>query len=282
MYYHVVIETNEKVGKSGKNKQYFEFDKENLSEIEDRIIEPFLRKNDFQFNGYFLQAKDIKRIAVKETQQTSQALSEQYHNKNAASGMFVYVSTADLISSENYSKNITTSVFDRVKASLSMLPEPTAPKASHSNDFSKVFIVHGHDEAATLETARFVEKLGFSATILREQATGGNTIIENIEEHTNVGFAIVLYTPCDIGGSVGATVQKARARQNVVFEHGYLIGKLGRQRVCALVKEDTELPTDISGVVYIPLDIHGAWHVAVAKDLRKAGYPVDLNKIAWG
>jgi predicted nucleotide-binding protein len=144
---------------------------------------------------------------------------------------------------------------------------------------NKIFIVHGRDDLAKTETARFIEKLGFEAIILHEQANSGNTIIEKIEEHTNVGFAIVLYTPCDVGSLAGESSQKPRARQNVVFEHGYLIGKLGRQKVCALVKGDIEIPNDISGVVYIPLDSHGAWHLAIAKDLRKAGYPVDMNKI---
>jgi len=144
---------------------------------------------------------------------------------------------------------------------------------------NKIFIVHGRDDLAKIETARFIEKLGFEAIILHEQASSGNTIIEKIEEHTNVGFAIVLYTPCDVGSLAGESSQKPRARQNVVFEHGYLIGKLGRQNVCALVKGDIELPNDISGVVYITLDSHNAWHMAIAKELKKAGYPVDMNKM---
>ncbi|MFI3218999.1 MAG: nucleotide-binding protein [Methylococcales bacterium] len=144
---------------------------------------------------------------------------------------------------------------------------------------NKIFIVHGRDDLAKTETARFIEKLGFEAIILHEQASGNKTIIEKIEEHTNVGFAIVLYTPCDVGSLAGESSQKPRARQNVVFEHGYLIGKLGRQNVCALVKGDVEIPNDISGVVYISLDNHNAWHMAIAKELKKAGYPVDMNKM---
>jgi predicted nucleotide-binding protein len=144
---------------------------------------------------------------------------------------------------------------------------------------NKIFIVHGRDDLAKTETARFIEKLGFEAIILHEQASSGNTIIEKIEEHTDVGFAIVLYTPCDIGSLAGESSQKPRARQNVVFEHGYLIGKLTRKNVCALVKGDIELPNDISGVVYITLDSHNAWHIKIAKELKKSGYPVDMNKI---
>jgi len=147
-------------------------------------------------------------------------------------------------------------------------------------DLSQVFIVHGHDEVAKTKTARFVEKLGFEAIILNEQVSSSKTIIEKIEEYSNVGFGIILYTPCDIGGKQSASPDlKARARQNVVFEHGFLIGKIGRGNVCALVKGDIETPNDISGVVYVAMDNADAWRYHIAKELKKVGYNIDLNKI---
>lgn len=144
-------------------------------------------------------------------------------------------------------------------------------------DKTKVFIVHGHDNLAKIEVARFIEKIGFEAIILHEQANKGKTIIEKIEENTNVGFAIILYTPCDVGGKEGNL--KARARQNVVFEHGFLMGKIGRNNVCALVKDSVETPNDISGVVYIAMDSEGAWEFKIAKEMKESGYQIDLNKI---
>jgi predicted nucleotide-binding protein len=120
---------------------------------------------------------------------------------------------------------------------------------------SDVFIVHGHDDLAKTQAARFIEKLGLKPIILHEQTSSGKTIIEKIEEYSNVGFGIVLYTPCDKGCKNGdETKWLNRARQNVVFEHGYLIGKIGRQNVCALVKGEVEVPNDISGVVYVKMD----------------------------
>ncbi|MDY0904072.1 nucleotide-binding protein [Pedobacter sp. CFBP9032] len=142
---------------------------------------------------------------------------------------------------------------------------------------SEVFIVHGHDDLAKLETARFIERLGFKPIILHEQASSGKTIIEKIEHYSNVGFGIVLYTPCDLGGKKIDSL-KSRARQNVVFEHGYLIGKIGRDNVCALVKGDIETPNDISGVVYINMD-NSDWQFNIAKELRNSGYKVDMNKL---
>jgi len=139
----------------------------------------------------------------------------------------------------------------------------------------KVFIVHGRDNEAKQEVARFVSSLELEPIILHEQASSGMTIIEKIERYTNeADFALVLYTPCDHGRGVHETKipPHFRARQNVVFEHGYLMAKLGRKNVCALVKGDIETPNDISGVVYVPLDGFGGWKSEVKKELMACGY----------
>ena len=167
------------------------------------------------------------------------------------------------------------------KADLLKSNEPEATVAIQDEqelNKSQVFIVHGHDDLAKVETARFIEKLGFEPIILHEQANSGQTIIEKIETYSNVGFGVVLYTPCDIGAKKGdETELRHRARQNVVFEHGYLIGKIGRKNVAALVKGDVETPNDISGVVYISMD--NDWKLDLAKELRNSGYSVDMNKV---
>lgn len=147
-------------------------------------------------------------------------------------------------------------------------------------DENRVFIVHGHNNEALSETKALLYKLGLVPVVLREQANKGQTIIEKIDTYSNVGFGIVLYTPCDKGGLNKEDAEiKPRARQNVVFEHGYLIGKIGRERVCALVKNKVETPGDISGVVYIEMDNHQAWEYRLGKELQLAGYKVDLNKL---
>lgn len=141
----------------------------------------------------------------------------------------------------------------------------------------KVFIVHGRDNEAKQEVSRFVEKLGLEAIILHEQASSGMTIIEKIERYSNdADFALVLYTACDQARGVHESniPHKNRARQNVVFEHGYLMAKLGRENVCSLVKGDIETPNDISGVVYVALDYSGAWKTEVAKELKACGYAI--------
>jgi predicted nucleotide-binding protein len=156
----------------------------------------------------------------------------------------------------------------------------TMVKKATQTKSKKVFIVHGHNNEVKERTARFIHKLGFDPIILHEQASGGSTtIIEKIEEYSDTtDFAIVLYTADDLG-EVKAQAEsgnlKARARQNVVFEHGLLIGKLGRKNVVPLVADGIEIPNDISGVVYV----RDGWEMKIAQEMKKAGYEIDLNKL---
>lgn len=143
---------------------------------------------------------------------------------------------------------------------------------------NEIFIVHGHDDSAKYEVARFVEKIGLNAIILHEQINSGKTIIEKIEQYTNVVFSLVLLTPDDLMVDSKSLPIK-RARQNVIFELGYLMAKLGRQRICALVKDNVEIPSDISGVVYIPYDKDGAWKIKVAKEMKAVNINIDFNSI---
>jgi len=143
-------------------------------------------------------------------------------------------------------------------------------------DSSKVFVVHGHDNAAKEEVARFLEFLKLTPIILHEQPNKGLTTIEKLEHNSIVGFAVVLLTPDDFGGQHGHA-QQPRARQNVILELGFFIGKLGRPRVVALYKEGVEIPSDFRGVLYIPLDNQKGWKMELAKELKAVGMKVDMN-----
>jgi len=152
-------------------------------------------------------------------------------------------------------------------------------KTSHQIDSKKVFIVHGHDGGAKETVARFISQLGLEPIILHEQPSQGRTIIEKFEDHSDVEYAIALITPDDIGSSIKEPENtRQRARQNVIFEFGYFLGKLGRHKVAGLVKGDIEVPSDYSGVLYIPIDESGAWRFLLIKELKSAGYDVDANK----
>ena len=150
------------------------------------------------------------------------------------------------------------------------------------NNSKRIFIVHGHDEKLRLEVENFLLRLGLEPVVLFKEPSEGKTIIEKIEKESNdICFARVIYSACDLGidrqlVKTTADLHK-RARQNVVFEHGYLLCKLGRNRVCALVEKDVETPGDMDGVVYIPTSNN--WRSEVCQELKAAGIPADANKI---
>lgn len=155
---------------------------------------------------------------------------------------------------------------------------PTVAAVSSSGN--RVFLVHGHNEAVLQTAARFIEKLGLPVTILREEANKGQTVIEKFEKYSDAGFAVVLLTADDVCGPVGGEPEQIhrRARQNAILELGFFLGKLGRAKVCALYEEGVELPSDFHGVLYTLIDPKGAWKLGLARELKAANLPVDMNK----
>ena len=143
----------------------------------------------------------------------------------------------------------------------------------------KVFIIHGHDEEMKHELEDFLSSLKLEPIILNNQSNKGKTIIEKFEAESDVGYAIALFSSCDLGKAKKETEFKARARQNVIFELGFFVGKLGRGKTCIITQPDIEKPSDIDGVVYIPFDNNGGWKFDVAKELKEAGFSFDFNNI---
>ena len=167
----------------------------------------------------------------------------------------------------------TQAIFQTYLDELAEEDAPT-PNVIQPANYSKVFIVHGHDGELKQSVARIIEKQGIEAIILSEQANLGKTIIEKFEDYSDVGGAICLFTADDFGRSKKAEEDRARARQNVVFETGYFIGRLGRDHIAILADDGIEMPSDLSGVVRTNT---GNWQFELLKELKAMGYAIDLN-----
>ena len=163
------------------------------------------------------------------------------------------------------------------------VPSPTKPATPdfQSNPNSReIFIVHGTDHGTRDSVARFLTKLDLSPIILDEEANKGRTIYQKLRDHSSVSYAVVLFTPDDRGGLNDEFESLTpRARQNVVYELGFFSAKLGDNRVCVLYVDGVELPSDLSGVIYVLLDEGGAWQFRLAKEIREAGIAIDMNKV---
>lgn len=162
-----------------------------------------------------------------------------------------------------------------------ILPSSTASAPAPAPVLSnRVFIVHGHDQKAKQAITRFTRNLGLDAIDVYYLAAGGRTLGKIFKENSDVGFAVVLLTADDVGAAKGKEdVLRDRARQSVILELGFFIGKLGTERVRALKRGNLELPSDFLGVLWISMDASNAWHLELAREMKEAGLDINLSKL---
>lgn len=167
----------------------------------------------------------------------------------------------------------------------------------------KVFMIFGHDIDLKDQVMNYLYRLGLKPMALNEQAGGGRTLIQMLHENANVAYAVALLTADDIGTterefrekldacvaqieetSQLASALKPRARQNVIFELGLFQGFHGQGKACVIVGKDrlgrrVEIPSDLSGVRYLPVEGEGNEGLfgLLRKELLKAGLPIDLH-----
>ena len=157
--------------------------------------------------------------------------------------------------------------------------QPVFDNAQHLRN---VFIVHGHDEVKRTSVEAFVRSIGYNPIVLFKEPNKGQTIIEKIESNAeDICYAIVIYTACDLGKDKAKKKLAPRARQNVVFEHGYMCAHLGRSRVVALLEKGVEQPGDLGGVVYVEWDDAGVWRMKVAQEMHAIGLDIDFRNIKF-
>ncbi len=209
--------------------------------------------------------------------------SESSHVEDFESQFLSYVNGASVPEVCESAKAILESMIDEINKYWEDEGGASRPSDSYRNEQTntkEIFVVHGRDEGTKNTVARFLERLDLEPVILDEQPSQGLAIIEKFERHARVNFAIVLLTPDDSGSLQGDEHNlNPRARQNVIFELGFFIGRLGRERVRALSKGEVEIPSDYSGVEYIPLEPSEDWKLKLAQVLKKAGYDIDLNRL---
>ena len=234
-----------------------------------RIARPFAEDKMFFCGGTVVAASRVTEVRFSETQQSSVELAP-FINARRRSQHIISVSPAEReVIWEG--RDITREILDEVSRPIS---ESVETKSKTLSD--RVFVVHGHDEQAVDQTELLIRRFGLTPIILRDAPSGGRTVIEKFEAHSNVGCAIVLLTPDDLGGKDRENLVP-RARQNVIWEWGYLVGRLGRKGVICLYKGSVEIPSDLHGIVTIHIseDVREKSD-EIKRELIAAGYEVKL------
>jgi predicted nucleotide-binding protein len=275
-YYHVRITLS---SDRGFDEIKLDLDRDTLIE---RFIIPYEKGLPIISSGKTIDVFDIERFKINKTKSSSTTLLPIIHARRKTS-KFKTPGISDEWHVTKEGDDVTDDFIKGVpgyKKEYSEMVDATGEQDMQSSN--KIFIVHGHDNEMKETVARVVDKLDLEPIILHEKANEGKTIIEKFEKHSDdVSFAIVLLSPDDKGCTVDSfpDATKFRARQNVILELGYFIGKLGRDRVFVLHKNTSnfELPSDIFGVLYTPYDSN--WKFELVKELRACGYEVDANEI---
>jgi predicted nucleotide-binding protein len=281
LFYHIRI-----VKKNGKKVWNFDLSKQRVI---NEIVNPLAKWKPLMLRGSLVEPSDIEHIAISETEESSSKILENKKWRRSGEKLLnafdikkrrYYVDEHFVLHS---GRNVTQEFVQELDLPTDLVK-------------SEIFIVHGHDHETMKELKALLLELGLNPIVLHEQASGSRTIVEKLEKYSDVGYAFVILTPDDWGGtkhdffnvidgiaSNYTDLEDAfhdkelqyRARQNVVLEFGYFIGRLGRDRVCCLYKGNVELPSDMHGIEYVFFNKSVKEKRArIIKELKKAGYEI--------
>ncbi len=267
MYYFVRITT--KSDKKDEVKVDLSF--ENLM---NQFVEPYENGKPITLNGRTIYKDNFDRIRISKSEKRSEILIQEVKIERRNSSIIDLAAPSYEWEAAYKADDVTDDFIKRPYGYKEINKTEDISKIPNNN----IFIVHGHDESLTDKLEAFLYRKGLKPIVLHKEVNEGSTIVEKFERNaSNSSYAFVLLTPDDLGCKKREQIEnkdlKLRARQNVIFEFGYFVGKLGRKRVCCLYKGIEEFPTDVNGMLYI--DVSEKFEIAENKiidELKNAGY----------
>lgn len=278
MLYHLYIvlkePKNESETKLGLSEQ----------QLRERVLQPYEQGRAFIVNGRTIAPDNIEQIRVSRgTKPVEQLLARVEAEARASSVVFIGGGDMKSYSAFAACEDVTDEFILGPPGHKANSGEGTDGAAMCTS--MKVFVAHGHEHSLKNGVGRFIEAAGLEAVILHERPDRGQTVIEKFEREAEVGFAVVLCTADDLAESqrildnhdtaMNKTVLRQRARQNVIFELGFFVGSIGRARVALIVDSGVEMPSDLSGVIYIN---RANWQSELYKAFVDAGYSISQEQ----
>ena len=257
----------------------------NLTEEElvERYVTPYLEGETLVINGTTLDPKKIWRVKITASERPLDEIIKRIdYDDQRDKGVYAIFRQSAKWRAIDIVEDVTEKFINKPPGSIKKTIVAKPANSSLAPTSNKIFVVHGHDNELKNDVELFLRSINLEPVVLHRQLDEGLTVIEKFEKHSDVNYAIVLLTPDDIGYTVDEGRKKEedrnvelRARQNVILEFGFFIGKLSRKNVCCIYKEGVTLPSDLNGLIYKKVDkTVDEIGMFLMKELKNAGLPV--------
>jgi predicted nucleotide-binding protein len=269
--YHIYVEYAEP-GKSGVR---FNIPQEELVRT---FSTPFTAGQPFWFMGKLLNPLKVNKAVIFWSYETADKLTLPNQENLVAAKDKKYLLNSIL-------KGKVKGAYLCTEKFLSLTERTLAPfqSAKSASDRRRIFVVCGKDDEMKQAITNALTKLWLVPVVMCEEPSQGRKIVERFANYKDVGFAVVLLSPDDFAYAKEDSPTKRRLQpgQDVVFELGFLLGRLGEDKVLVFCKECANFsgPTDFEGIKVTAFDDRDSWKLALIRELTNNGYAVDAARI---
>ena len=134
-----------------------------------------------------------------------------------------------------------------------------------------VLVVHGADTSLARTVGRFLEAQRLIPVIVGDAPGEGEIRLDQIDAYPDARFAVVLVPGDSVGGGARA------AHPDALLKLGYLAGRMGVARVCALIQPGVPDPGRLLRIKTLEFDEAGTWRAQLASRLKSAGFEVRIQ-----
>ncbi len=274
--YHIYIEYSE------PDKSGFRFNV-SRAELIGAFQEAFANGEPFWFMGRLLNPIKVTKIVIFWSYQTADQLRLPNLESLVAAKDRKYV-IDNILKGKVKGAYICTEEFVAVPQKNMAQTTQTQPAApTPSGPPRRIIVVSGTDKTMKQTLTEALRKLGLAAIVMSEEPAQGKKIVTHFKDYADVGFAVVLLSPDVYVYPKGEEVTKRQRtpNQDVTLLFGFLLGKLGKDRVLAFYRESPnfKIPIEFEGVKFTALDDRDSWKLTLIRELTGLGYTVDSERL---
>jgi predicted nucleotide-binding protein len=162
--------------------------------------------------------------------------------------------------------------FEKVPPAVRPVPQESQPVSELQR---RILVVPGSDQLVNDEVLAFLSSVSAEIVKKDDDRRRGESLLDHLNRCGAMDFAVVILAADFFFYPRTQKPDSARlmAAQEIVFQMGYLVAKLGRERVVILYQESDHFrrPTDYFDIYYVPVTSNAVWKTDLAKRLKACG-----------